>query len=282
MVPGFDRLLADALGRQNCRAGGVWSAWWLGQVVVERLERVADRGVVEEPREELRVTLGELDGQAGDDASGRTSCATDSGGAAGRLNVGHGRAESDHPDVGEYGLGDHLGWPRWRCGADGEHGDAGRRDDSDVVTQRDVAGDSLLLTRWDCHGDVAAGTRQVGRSCSGNQPEVIGEHVRRDHRSLGDLDLCDEVNDIARVRVHVVDAGEAARNLRCLEVRRSDRVTHGNGLLRNDYRGCRRAADASAPTDRSTEEEDAGAGEDGEQQTDDDEKTSTAWSRSCW
>jgi len=43
-----------------------------------------------------------------------------------------------------------------------------------------------------------------------------------------------------------------------------------------------RAADTACPTDASTEEEDAGAGEDREQQSHDDEKTSTAWSRSCW
>src|ERR1700687_994303 len=105
MVPGFDLFLANALGRENSRAGGVWGAWRLGQIVVERFDRVLERGVVEEPREVLRVALRHFDGEAGNHTAGR-ACGRTHRRAAGRLDVRRGRSETDDVDVGEERLAD--------------------------------------------------------------------------------------------------------------------------------------------------------------------------------
>src|SRR5450759_1724544 len=141
MVPGFDLFLADALSRQNGRAGGVCSDWRRA-VVVERLDRVLKRRVVEEPGEVLGVTLRQLDGQARDHTAGRARGPTYACRATGRLHVRRGRSETDDVDVRENGLAHDLGRPG--RGAGREHAGAGGRDDGDVVNQRDVAGHALL------------------------------------------------------------------------------------------------------------------------------------------
>src|ERR1700730_772358 len=110
MVPGFDLFLANALRRQHSRTGRVRSAGRLLQVIVERLHRVLQLRVVEEPGEELGVTLRELDGEAGCEAGGGALAATRRG-SGGRLHVGAGRAEADDMDVGEHSLAPALGRP---------------------------------------------------------------------------------------------------------------------------------------------------------------------------
>src|SRR5713101_2495487 len=105
MVPGINLLLAHALSRQYGRARRVRSAGWLLQIVVEGLQRVAHRCVVEEPDEELRIALRELDRQAGGDTAGGPLGAAGLHSPAGRLHVGGGRTEPDDMDVGEHSLG---------------------------------------------------------------------------------------------------------------------------------------------------------------------------------
>src|SRR5258708_32786958 len=113
MVPGFDLFLADALGRLDGRAGGVGSCW-RRQVVVERLDRVFQLSVIEEPGEVLGVALRQFDGQARRHAADR-ACATHTRGASGGLDARGRRTKADHPNVGEDGLADDLGGSDLRC-----------------------------------------------------------------------------------------------------------------------------------------------------------------------
>src|SRR4029077_6335895 len=139
--------------------------------------RVLELRVVEEPGEVLGVTLRQLDGEARGKTAyrARTSAAR---GAAGGLDVRGGRTEADHADVGEDGLADDFGRPGRGRRARVEHGDARRRNDREVVTERDVARHALLLAGRDRHGHVAAGQREVGGSSAGRyKADVLGEHV---------------------------------------------------------------------------------------------------------
>src|ERR1700692_1544734 len=113
MVPGFDLFLADTLRRLNGRAGGVCSGW-RRQGVVERFDRILELRVVEEPREVLRVTLRQLNGQARGHTTNR-GATSDGCRAAGRLDIRHRRTTTDDADVGEDRFGDDLGLSR--CGS---------------------------------------------------------------------------------------------------------------------------------------------------------------------
>src|SRR6202158_2256919 len=169
-----DLLEAHAVRILDGLARGIRRSRRLLQVVVEGLQRVADRHVLEKPGHELRVALCDLDREAGCEPAGRPLGPPGCGSAAGGLHVGDRRAEPDDVDVGEHGLAHDL-----RRSRRDDH--VGRGDDSAVVAQSDSAGDALLLTGGDRHGYVAAGEREVCRRGSGpEQADVPGQHVGGD------------------------------------------------------------------------------------------------------
>src|SRR3989442_4778320 len=133
-VGGLDGLEGHALSRAD-----VWTLRirrvLARRVVVVRLERVLERRVGQEPRDDLRLALGDDDGEAGRARPG------------GRCL----RPDLDHMELGEDGLGRHLA-----RGGDG-------RDHRDVVTGLDVVGHTLLLAGRDGQCDVAGRNCQVLR-----------------------------------------------------------------------------------------------------------------------
>src|SRR6266508_313609 len=131
-VVGLDRLECHALGVAYARTLGV-GRLLAGSVVVIGLEGVLERGVGQEPRDDLGLALRDHHGQARR-ARPRGRC------------LG---AHLDHVELREDGLRRHLA----------RRGDRG--DDRDIVTGLDVVGDSLLLACRDRQGDVARRDRQV-------------------------------------------------------------------------------------------------------------------------
>src|SRR5207245_3914147 len=180
MVPGIYLFLAHALSRQDGRACGVWRGWGLLQVVVERFQGVSHLRVAEEPREELGVALGELDGEARSDACAWSGAARSGSSAGGRLYVSAGGAEPDDVYIREDCLAYDLRRTDLRPTSRND-AKAGRGDHGYVVADSDVTGDALLLTGGDGHGHVAAGERQIcGRGSGEDLSGVSREHVRGD------------------------------------------------------------------------------------------------------
>src|SRR2546428_8556666 len=128
-------LQGDPLGRIDAGTGGVLGLVGGLQVVVERLERILQSGVRQEPGDDLGLALG---------YDHRQACCGPDGACRARADLGY-------VQVGEDRLGCDLGIRR--------HGS----DHGDVIAWLDVVRDPLLLARGDGQSDVAGRDRQVLR-----------------------------------------------------------------------------------------------------------------------
>src|ERR1700674_3378576 len=158
--------VAHATGIRDRRTVGI-RVGGRGSIVLRRLNRVLELHVVDEPREVLGLALGELDRQAGGEATVGPCHPTDGRGSAGRLHVWNGGPQGDDPNFCEQRLADNSRRTRRLNATRREEGDRAGGDHGDVVAERDVSSHTLLLTGRDCNRDVTLRQRQVcGRVAS--------------------------------------------------------------------------------------------------------------------